>query len=36
MNIKLLIWDLNEIFWSETLSEEGNSPKGEFIELVKG
>jgi FkbH-like protein len=36
MNIKLVIWDLDETFWSGTLSEEGATPKDEFIELVKG
>ena len=33
--IKLVIWDLDDTFWSGTLSEEGITPISENIELVK-
>lgn len=34
-NIKLVIWDLDETFWSGTLSEEGVCPIEKNIQLVK-
>ncbi len=33
--VKLIIWDLDETFWSGTLSEEGISPIVSNIELIK-
>ena len=33
--IKLVIWDLDDTFWSGTLTEGGVSPIASHIELVK-
>ncbi|TYC67341.1 HAD-IIIC family phosphatase [Stappia sp. BW2] len=33
--IKLVIWDLDETFWSGTLTEGGVTPRDECIEIVK-
>lgn len=33
--LKLVIWDLDETFWSGTLSEEGIKPIAENIQIVK-
>ncbi len=33
--IKLVIWDLDDTFWTGTLSENGASPIQENIKLVK-
>lgn len=35
IDIKLIVWDLDETFWKGTLSEEGIEPTNENIELVK-
>jgi FkbH-like protein len=34
-NIKMIIWDLDETFWSGTLSEEGIKPIQAHIDLIK-
>jgi predicted enzyme involved in methoxymalonyl-ACP biosynthesis len=33
--VKLVIWDLDETFWSGTLSEGGATPIDEHVEMVR-